>query len=134
MFLTLFKSIVGPHLEHGSNVWSVIYKKEAMQIENLQRRATTLVKIILLCEKLYFLIFVLLFFLYIFWLWPLVAVRLIGKMCSCCTLSMLLRILKVSTMSQKPIKQPLEKSGDKILTRCLPTGGTNQPIKKGPRG
>ena len=46
MFLTLFKSIVGPHLEYGSNVWSVIYKKEAMQIENLQRRATTLVKII----------------------------------------------------------------------------------------
>jgi hypothetical protein len=41
-----FKSIVGPHLEYGSNVWSVIYKKEAMQIENLQRRATTLEKII----------------------------------------------------------------------------------------
>jgi hypothetical protein len=33
MFLTLFKSIVGPHLEYGSNVWSVIYKKEAMQID-----------------------------------------------------------------------------------------------------
>ena len=46
MFLTLFKSIVGPHLEYGSNVWSVIYKKEALQIENLQRRAITLVKII----------------------------------------------------------------------------------------
>jgi hypothetical protein len=42
----LFKSIVGPHLEYGSNVWSVIYRKEAMQIENLQRRATTLVKFI----------------------------------------------------------------------------------------
>ena len=46
MFLTLFKSIVGSHLEYGSNVWSVIYKKEAMQIENLQRRATALVKFI----------------------------------------------------------------------------------------
>ena len=46
MFLTLFNSIVGPHLEYGSNVWSMIYKKEAMQIENLQRRATTLVQII----------------------------------------------------------------------------------------
>ena len=44
MFLTLFKSIVSPYLEYGSNVWSVIYKKEAIQIENLQRRATKLVK------------------------------------------------------------------------------------------
>ena len=31
MFLTLFKSIVRPYLEYGSNVWSVIYKKEAIQ-------------------------------------------------------------------------------------------------------
>jgi hypothetical protein len=44
MFLTLFKSIVRPHLEYGSNVWSVIYKKEAIQIENVHRRATKLVK------------------------------------------------------------------------------------------
>ena len=44
MFLTLFKSIVRPYLEYGSNVWFVIYKKEAIQIENLQRRATKLVK------------------------------------------------------------------------------------------
>jgi hypothetical protein len=29
MFLTLFKSIVRPHLEYGSNVWSVIYKKKS---------------------------------------------------------------------------------------------------------
>ena len=27
MFLSLFKSIVRPHLEYGSNVWSVIFKK-----------------------------------------------------------------------------------------------------------
>jgi hypothetical protein len=57
----------------------------------------------ILCEKLYFLIFVLLFFLYIFWLWPVVAVRLIGKMCSCCTLSMLLRILKGSQLCVQQI-------------------------------
>ena len=44
MFLTLFKSIARPHLEYDSNVWSVIYKTEAMQIENVQRRATKLVK------------------------------------------------------------------------------------------
>jgi hypothetical protein len=38
MFLTVFKSIVRPHLEYGSSVWSVIYKKEAIQLENVQRR------------------------------------------------------------------------------------------------
>ena len=37
MFLTLFKSIVRPHLEYGSNVWSVIYKKKAIQIENVEK-------------------------------------------------------------------------------------------------
>ena len=45
MFLTLFKSMVRPHLEYGSNAWSVIFKKEVIQIENLQRRAITLAKI-----------------------------------------------------------------------------------------
>jgi hypothetical protein len=44
MFLTLFKSIVRPHLEYGSSVWLVIYKKEAIQLENVQRRATKLIK------------------------------------------------------------------------------------------
>ena len=39
-FLCLFKSLVRPHLEYGSAVWSVIYKKEAVAIENVQRRAT----------------------------------------------------------------------------------------------
>ena len=29
MFLTLFKSIVRPHLEYGRNVWYVIYKKRS---------------------------------------------------------------------------------------------------------
>ena len=44
IFLTLFKSIVRPHLEYGNSVWSVIYKKEAIQLENVQRRATKLIK------------------------------------------------------------------------------------------
>jgi hypothetical protein len=77
MFTTLYKSIVRPHLEYGSNIWSVMYKKEAIQIENVQRRATKLFlnpftvfdsitfagKLFqvstTLCEKLYFLILVL---------------------------------------------------------------------------
>ena len=36
MFTTLYKSIVRPHLEYGSNIWSVMHKKEAIQIENVQ--------------------------------------------------------------------------------------------------
>jgi hypothetical protein len=44
MFLTLFKSIVRPHLEYGNSVWSVIYKKAAIQLENAQRRATKLIE------------------------------------------------------------------------------------------
>ena len=39
MFLQLFKSLVRPHLEYGSTVWSV-----AIIIENVQRRATRLIK------------------------------------------------------------------------------------------
>lgn len=44
MFLQLFKSLVRPHLEYGSTVWSVANKKEAIIIENVQRRATRLIK------------------------------------------------------------------------------------------
>ena len=44
MFLQLFKSLVRPHLEYGSTVWSVASKKEAIIIENVQRRATRLIK------------------------------------------------------------------------------------------
>lgn len=44
MFLPLYKSIVRPHLEYGSNIWSNCIKKNAIQIENVQRRATKLVK------------------------------------------------------------------------------------------
>ena len=42
MFLTVFKSIVRPHLEYGSSVWSVIYKKEATKlIKNIQHKTYT---------------------------------------------------------------------------------------------
>ena len=44
MFTTLYKGIVRPHLEYGRNIWSVMYKKEAIKIENVQRRTTKLVK------------------------------------------------------------------------------------------
>ena len=46
MLVNLYKSLIRPHLEYGSNVWSVIWKKEATAIENVQRRATKLVKTI----------------------------------------------------------------------------------------
>ena len=36
MFTTLYKGIVCPHLEYGSNIWSVMHKKEAIQTENVQ--------------------------------------------------------------------------------------------------
>ena len=44
MFTTLYKSLVRPHLEYATSAWSVIYKKDAIQIENVQRRATKLLK------------------------------------------------------------------------------------------
>ena len=42
-FLQLFKSLVRPHLEYGSSIWYPIFKKDKIQIENIQRRATRLV-------------------------------------------------------------------------------------------
>jgi hypothetical protein len=45
MLLVLYKILVRPHLEYGSVVWSVINKKkEAILIENVQRRGTRLAK------------------------------------------------------------------------------------------
>ena len=42
MFLSLYKALIRPHLEYASTVWSVIYKKDCISIENVQRRATRL--------------------------------------------------------------------------------------------
>lgn len=44
MFLQLYKSIVRPHLEYASSVWSPHVKKDKIALENVQRRATRLVK------------------------------------------------------------------------------------------
>ena len=44
MFLHLFKSLVRPHLEYGSVIFSPTLKKYQIMLENVQRRATRLVK------------------------------------------------------------------------------------------
>ena len=43
MFLYLFKSLIRPHLEYATEVWSPVYKKDMIQIENVHRIATRLV-------------------------------------------------------------------------------------------
>ena len=43
IFLNLYKSIIRPHLEYATPVWSPLYKKDKIVIENVQRRATKLV-------------------------------------------------------------------------------------------
>ena len=44
IFLNLYKSLVRPHLEYATQIWSPLYKKDKITIENVQRRATRLVK------------------------------------------------------------------------------------------
>ena len=44
IFLNLFKSIVRPHIEYASSVWSPVFKKDMIALENVHRRATKLVK------------------------------------------------------------------------------------------
>ena len=43
MFLCLYKSLVRPHVEYATTVWSPMYKKDAVILENIQRRATRMV-------------------------------------------------------------------------------------------
>lgn len=42
-FVLLFKSLVRPHLEYGNVVWSPLYKKDVLLLENVQRRATKMI-------------------------------------------------------------------------------------------
>ena len=44
MFLQLYKTLIRPHLEYGSVIWSPYLKKDIYLLENVQRRATKLVK------------------------------------------------------------------------------------------
>ena len=44
MLLSLYKSVVRPILEYASSVWSPMFKKDKILIENVQRWATRLVK------------------------------------------------------------------------------------------
>ena len=46
MFLPLFKTLIRPHLEYATVVWSPFLKKDIFLIENVQRRATKIVKTI----------------------------------------------------------------------------------------
>ena len=46
MFLNLYKSIIRPHVEYAVTVCTPLYKKEMVAIENVQRRATKLVRTI----------------------------------------------------------------------------------------
>ena len=43
-FLILYKSLVRPHVEYGNTIWHPLYKRQSIIVENVQRRATKLVK------------------------------------------------------------------------------------------
>ena len=43
MFLKLYKALVRSHLEYGNVIWSPYLKRQSIQVERIQRRATKLV-------------------------------------------------------------------------------------------
>ena len=43
MFLNLYKSLVRPHLEYATSVWSPMYKKDSIALQIVQRMAKRLV-------------------------------------------------------------------------------------------
>ncbi len=45
MFVQLYKSLVRPHLEYATPVWSPLLKKDRVAIENVQRRASRLLQV-----------------------------------------------------------------------------------------
>ena len=53
MFLHLFKSLVRPHLEYGSVIFYPTLTKDQIMLENVQRRATRLVKALHLEPSVY---------------------------------------------------------------------------------
>ncbi|XP_069136782.1 uncharacterized protein [Argopecten irradians] len=44
IFRTLYKSLVRPHLEYATTIWSPFLQKDIIKIENVQRRATKRIK------------------------------------------------------------------------------------------
>ena len=42
--MNLYKSIVRPHLEYATSIWTPVYKKRYDSNKNVQRRATRLVR------------------------------------------------------------------------------------------